>query len=110
MALVQCPECQEKVSSTAFKCPQCGFQISKPKRSFMGKLFKGIFIVFNALMLIWLVGGMNAVGQLHQTAGSSAEQAGVAIGAGMGMTMILTMWVFGDIILGLFVLLTRPKA
>ena len=41
---------------------------------------------------------------------SEAEKAGTAIGAGIGMAMIFGIWVFGDIILGLFVLITRPKS
>lgn len=40
---------------------------------------------------------------------SGAEQAGAAIGIGIGPMLILSIWVIGDIILGLFVLFTRPK-
>jgi DNA invertase Pin-like site-specific DNA recombinase len=40
---------------------------------------------------------------------SSAEQVGAAIGAGIGISMLLMLWVIGDIILGLPVLFTRPK-
>lgn len=57
----------------------------------------------------WLIAGMSVaakgLGGL-----SSAEQAGTAVGAGIGATLIIGLWIFGDIILGLFVLFTRPKA
>ncbi|MCA1490481.1 hypothetical protein I6F11_06045 [Ensifer sp. NBAIM29] len=109
MAIISCPECQESVSDSAFKCPKCGVQLRKPKRGFMGKLFKWTFIAFNALMAIWLVAGFNKATEGYENL-SGAEQAGAAIGTGIGMTMVLVTWVLGAIILGMFVLFTRPKA
>lgn len=109
MALINCPECNTQVSDTAFKCTQCGFQLRKPKRSIMGKIFKWLFILFNVLMALWVIGGFLTVGDVVTTAQSDAEQAGAAIGATLGMGMLLGFWVVGDIILGLLVLFTRPK-
>ena len=109
MAMIKCPECNDEVSSQASKCPKCGVRISKPKRSFMGNVFKWIFIAFNAIMAIWMFNGLSTTRQLSQAASTSFEQAGVAIGTGIVMTMILVLWVLGDIILGLPVLFTRPK-
>ncbi len=109
MAMINCPECSSKVSDTALKCPSCGVQLRKPKRGFFGKLIKYSFIGFNILMAIWLVGGMGAATE-GMEAMSEAEKAGTAIGAGLGMAMIFGIWVFGDIVLGLFVLFTRPKS
>jgi len=57
----------------------------------------------------WLIAGVGAASKAIQAAGSSAEQAGTAIGTGIGAAMIISLWVCGDIILGLFVILTRPK-
>jgi hypothetical protein len=110
MALVNCPECQAEVSDTALKCTKCGVQLRKPKRSFFGKIVKWSFIAFNILIVIWLVASMNAASEGIQTMSSDAEQAGAAIGAGIGAIAIFAIWFFGDIILGLFVLLTRPKS
>ncbi|MQW55657.1 hypothetical protein [Sinorhizobium meliloti] len=109
MAIINCPECQNSVSDSAFKCPKCGVQLRKPKRGFFGKLFKWSFIAFNILMAIWIVGGTSAATKGYDTM-SGAEQAGAAIGAGIGITLLLGIWLIGDIILGLFVLFTRPKA
>lgn len=108
MSLIKCPECSTEVSDTALKCPKCGVQLRKPKRGFFGKLFKWTFIGFNILMLIWLITGMNAATE-GMEAMSEAEQTGAAIGTGIGAAMILGVWVFGDIILGLFVLFTKAK-
>lgn len=109
MAMINCPECSSEVSDTALKCPSCGVQLRKPKRGFFGKLVKWGFIGFNVLMVIWLVGGMGAATE-GMDAMSEAEKAGTAIGAGIGIAMIFGVWVVGDIILGLFVLFTRPKS
>lgn len=109
MAMINCPECNNSVSDTAFKCPSCGVALRKPRRGFFGKLIKWSFIAFNLLMLIWLVTGMNAATKGIEAL-DGAERAGAAVGTTIGAALILGIWVVGDIILGLFVLFTRPKA
>ncbi|XEI31197.1 zinc ribbon domain-containing protein [Aeromonas veronii] len=108
MSLIKCPECSAEVSDAALKCPKCGAQIRKPKRGFFGKLFKWGFILFNLLMVFWLVSYWGSVGDMMQGA-NDAEKAGGVIGTTIGTGMIFGIWGFGDLILGLFVLLTRPK-
>jgi len=110
MAMINCPECNEEVSESAIKCPKCGFKINEPKRSLFGKIIKWGFIVFNVIMLLWVFAGGGAASDAVTTAGSDAEAAGAAIGGALGMGMLFVMWVIGDIILGLFVLFTRPKS
>lgn len=111
MALINCPECQAEVSDTAMKCPKCGVQLRKPKRGIFGKLFKWTFIAFNAFMAYALFSGMSNVSDGYDAATmSEAEQAGHAIGSGLGLTMLLGVWLAGAVILGLFVIFTRPKA
>jgi hypothetical protein len=109
MALVNCPECEVQVSDTALKCIGCGFQIRKPKRGFFGKLFKWTFILFNVLMAFWLFSYFGSIGEIVSTSESEAAQAGATIGATIATSMIMGFWVFGDIILGLLVLFTKPK-
>jgi hypothetical protein len=77
----------------------------KRVRSTFGQIVKWIFVAFNLLMLVWLVSGMSAVSQM--TADSDAARAGQVIGATIGFSMVLSIWVMGDLILGLLVLLTR---
>ncbi len=109
MAMINCPECNEEVSDSASKCPKCGFLINKPKRSIFGKIIKWSFILFNLLMLVWIIGGVGSATE-GMDAMSGAEQAGAAIGTGLGAMMLVGIWIAGDIILGLFVLFTRPKS
>lgn len=105
MAMIQCPECQESVSDTAMSCPACGFEINKPERTLFGKIIKYSFIGFNILMLLWVMSGV----------GSVQDQAGVmngaeALGAGIGMMVLIGLWVAGDIILGFAMLFSKPKS
>ncbi len=83
--------------------------LQKPKRSFFGKIIKWTFIGFNILMLIWLVGGVGSASREIVKAGNDAEQAGAAIGTGIGAIVIIFIWVAGATILGILTLLTRPK-
>ena len=109
MALISCPECNAKVSESANKCPKCAFQIRKSERTFFGKLVKWSFIGFNVLMLIWMISGVDGSSHAVQSASSNAEKVGAEIGTGIGVMLLLMIWVFGDIILGLMVLFTKPK-
>jgi hypothetical protein len=77
-------------------------------RTVFGKVVKWVFIGFNVLMLIWMISAMSAIGGMDAPA-NSAEQAGQALGVGIGATFLLFIWGFGDIILGMFVLFTKRK-
>lgn len=109
MALVNCPECNKEVSTTALRCPSCGKQLRKVKRTILGKIIKWIFILFNILMVYSLFAGLSGSGEVINHATSEAERAGAAIGTGLGVVALGSIWVIGDIIIGIFVLLTRPK-
>lgn len=104
-----CPSCAAVVSPRAFDCPSCGHPLRKPRRGFFGKLFKWSLIGFNILMLVWLVTYTGDIVEISDSAASDAERAGTALGGTLGAGMILTLWVMGDIILGLATLLTRPS-
>ncbi|GAA0760944.1 hypothetical protein GCM10009433_20070 [Psychroflexus lacisalsi] len=60
-------------------------------------------------MLLWFVVGMGGAADGINSAGSEAEQAGAAIGTGLGAMVIIFIWVAGDVVLGLMTLLTRAK-
>lgn len=77
------------------------------KRGFFGKLFKFLFIAFNALMLIWVVSYWVTLGGMFQTAASDATKTGMEIGAAIGTVALLFLWMAGSVILGLITLLSR---
>lgn len=104
-----CPSCGASVSAQAYDCPGCGHPLRKPRRGPFGWLAKWLFIGFNVFMLIWLVSGLSATGDLIQGTTDEIERAGAAIGATIGLSFVVGLWVAGDVILGLLVLLTRPR-
>lgn len=60
-------------------------------------------------MILWLVTGVMGAGDAINNAQSDAERAGAGIGTMLGVGALMTFWVMGDVILGLFVLFTRRK-
>lgn len=107
-AMIECPSCQQhQVSTSATSCPSCGAVLRKPKRGIFGKLVVFAFWGFNALMALWIWGGTQSAVK-SQAGLSGAEAAGAAIGTGIGVTLLIFIWLTGATILGLMALLTRP--
>jgi hypothetical protein len=79
------------------------------RRGIFGTLVWWLFIAFNALMVLWLVMAMKGVSTQYQGTTDAAAQAGTAIGGGIAAVMLLWIWIFGAIILGLIVALSRGK-
>lgn len=109
MAMTSCPDCGNQVSNQATKCPHCGRRLRKPRRGFFGQLFKWAFILFNIAMIAWLISYFGAIANQYSSTASEAGRAGAAIGGTIGTGMLLGIWLIGDVILGLFVLFTRPR-
>ncbi|KIM02562.1 MAG: seryl-tRNA synthetase, class IIa [Sulfurovum sp. AS07-7] len=110
MAIVNCHECNSEVSDKATKCPKCGVVLNKPQRTIFGKIIKWTFILFNLLMLWWMIAGVGGAAVETSNLSNDAEQAGAAIGTGLGAMMVGSIWLIGTIVLGMFVLFTKPKA
>jgi len=81
------------------------------KRGFFGWLFLIVFIVFNLAMAAWLFSYWGLLSQAVSSGADaqtqSAARAGAAIGGTIGSGILLFFWAAGDLILGLFVFLTR---
>ena len=58
-------------------------------------------------MIIWIFAGLNSATDGIENM-TDAEATGAAIGTGIGVTLLVMIWVLGDIILGLFYFFTRP--
>ena len=72
----------------------------KKERSFLGTIFKWMFILFNLFML--------GVVYLTQTSTDESNII-VSVGAGMGIAMLAGMWLMGAIVLGAFTYWTRVE-
>ena len=84
-----------------------GYKEVVGKRSIFGHITRILFWGFNIFMIIWIFAGYNSAidGMENMT---DAEATGAAIGTGIGVTLLVMIWVLGDIILGLFYFFTRP--
>ena len=72
-----------------------------------------VVLLFNVLMVVWLVAGMADVADnCEGEVGSALEacEAGTAIGAGIGVAFVVFLWVAGNVILGVIWLVTRKAA
>lgn len=60
-------------------------------------------------MIYTLLVGLGGTSEIINNATSDAEKAGAVIGTGLGLITIGSLWVIGDIIIGILVFLTKPK-
>jgi len=74
--------------------------MAQESRGLMGTMFKWMFILFNIFMAIIVYMSMG-----------HTEESGTAVqlGAGMGIGMLLAMWVAGLMVLGGLTYFTRAK-
>jgi hypothetical protein len=75
-------------------------------------VFRWVFLAIQALFLIWIISGAssaadNCDGEVGQAL--EACQAGTAVGAGIGVFMIVFLWLAVDVILGVGYLIFRKK-
>lgn len=71
-------------------------------------------LIFNVLMLIWLIAGVASATHNPQCAhtavlGAKACQNATDAGAGIGAGIVIALWVAGDVILGVLWLVTRGR-
>ncbi|MDG4903537.1 MULTISPECIES: hypothetical protein [unclassified Mesorhizobium] len=68
-----------------------------------------MFLAFNGFMGLWIFYAIKISSQHFQETADAVAQAGTAIGGTIAVGMLLWLWLFGDIILGLLVVLSRGK-
>lgn len=69
-----------------------------------------VFLAIQALFLVWIISGAASAGD--NCAGLTGDdlaacEAGTAVGAGIGVALIIGLWVAVDIILGIIYLVVR---
>jgi uncharacterized membrane protein len=82
---------------------------TKPQRNAVGKIIKWTFIVFNILMLVWLIGGVGSASSEISEIQDEASRAGAEIGTGLGAMMIIFVWMAGAVVLGILTYFSRAK-
>ena len=79
---------------------KANYRTVKGKLGVFGWVSRVLLIGWNVAMLAWMIGGLGVAGDQSSVGG--------VIGAGIGITMIIVLWVVGTVILGIWALLTRP--
>ena len=77
------------------------------------KIVKWVFLAFNALMLILVLQYCGFVGEeFSKNTGmfKDAQDAGTAIGSGIGTVFLWAIWIGVDIVLCLIYIVSKPKS
>ena len=78
-------------------------------RSFIKKCILWAFIGFNLFMVLWMIVEVGGATKQIAEAASTAEKVGISIGTRLGTSIMISIWVAGDVILGLFLFLSKAK-
>jgi len=81
----------------------------KPNRSLVGTVFKWWFIIFNILMIFWILSIGNEAGDAIDESESEFEEDVNAAAGGIAMTMVCGVWFIGAIIFGMLAMVTKPS-
>lgn len=82
---------------------------TRAKGGLVHQIFRWSFFGFNLLMLVWLVSYIASTGKLKAAAASAADKATLAQAIAVGGGVVLGVWLFGAVLLGLLSSLTRPR-
>jgi len=109
MSMTDCWECGAPVNDTDARCPKCRMRPKKPKRGFFVTMLKWEFILFNCMMVAWLVTKLGGLSGVTELSPNEITQVNPMNYSTLSTVVILITWAIGDIILGLFMLLTLPR-
>jgi len=77
--------------------------------SFYNKYILWAFIGFNLFMIFWMITELGGTSKHLKEATSTAERIGISIGTRLGTSIMISIWVAGDVILGLFAFFNKSK-
>lgn len=75
----------------------------------LGRFFKRLLVVFNFLMIVWLASRFLQVGGAVSGILSGVGSESIAIVSTISAGMLVGVWFVGNVVLGVFVLMTRGK-
>jgi hypothetical protein len=78
---------------------------TRGSRSWFGKIVKSFFLLWNALMALWLYSFLSRAPTNPSFQGMSANSHAAAVGA--GLFMLILIWSLSSLVLGVFVVWTR---
>lgn len=84
-------------------------QIERRRRGFFGWIIAILFWGFHVIMALWVYLGITGASTRIAPIQSGAERAAATIGSGIGLSLVLIIWVIGTAILGTMMLFTRGR-
>lgn len=100
------------ISSDSIACPACHGPLRRKQKDMARPVFVWAFIAFNALMIAWLIFYLvtGKTGLLSPRILSASlrggDAAGTPVGGNFGLGYLITLWIWGTVVLGLFALPT----
>jgi len=104
-----CPKCSTELEQAVTSCIACGYRIAPPERSVLGKILKWAFVLFNIAMVVWVLVATGVFETVHTGTQKEALPHGTEHSSGVGVSMIVMIWLICNAILGVLVWDTRAK-
>jgi len=83
--------------------------IERRRRGVFGWIMLTLFWAWHVLMIAWFVSSVSGMATVVNDAASEAQRSGAAIGATLGVGIILFFWVAGTLIFGALAFFTRGR-
>jgi len=110
MALIYCKDCGAEANAKAVSCPYCRTRLGKSQQAFFGVIIKYTFILFQIVMVCWLLSGIQSSPFFGIARGDPTYEVAFDILDAVFFTLkFVVIWVAGTLILGLLNLVTRPQ-
>lgn len=83
--------------------------VEKPKKR--KRVFMWFFLAVQAIFIIWIIAGANSASSSGNCNGldKASCDAATAVGTGIGVALVIGLWVAVDIILGIIYLVVRAS-
>lgn len=104
-----CPKCSAELEQAVTSCVACGFSMDPPERSAVGKALKWTFVLFNIAMVVWILVAMGVFESVDPDTQKEALPHGTEQAAGLGVSMIVMIWLICNAVLGVLVWDTRAR-
>jgi len=104
-----CPKCSTELEPAVTSCVACGFHLDRPERSALGKILKWTFVLFNIAMVVWVLVAMGVFESVDPDTQKEALPHGTEQSAGIGVSMIVMIWLICNGVLGVLVWDTRAR-
>lgn len=105
-----CPKCSTTLEDDATSCVSCGFRMNTPQRTRIGIVVKWLFVIFNIAMCSWVLVAMGIFDSVDTTSQAKALPHGTENAAGMGVSMIVMVWLICNAVFGILLWDTRTRA